>query len=586
MDTEALAVATVKLAIAKTDYLVDYIKDKEKEPMWDGSIYAYSSKNISNTNWKGKAAVQVKGKNLDSINVSQIKYDLEVEVLKNYKKEGGVLFFVVGIDGNGDTKIFYKALTPYLINKLMEGKEEQGTIRTSFFMFPTQKNEICNVVMDFIRDAKKQELFTHDRIPTLEEFLTSAGENVSYGFQCSGIGYDRSKPYKYMFEHEVYMYAKNTKLDIAFPIEHIHRVEKAGHRVQGTITIDNKLYYDSFELVHKPGGLEIHIGKSIVIDFIEIEEKKTTKINYKLKGNIKEQIQDIQFIIDLVEKKLAKIDGIDFSIDPTETELEAFHISEAKELQHRLITIDNMLINLGVTKALDISNISAKEDEYLRMLIIAFVEKKTIGFKENFIPSVGGVSIGNIYLILHFKQMEDGSYLVENFPEIKSEVSGACIDGTMFATSKYIIMKADDLIKADNISYKNIVDELLMYENEGHYANSNLLLLELIKAYDKVKDNKLLDEATRLAKWLKKAECLAGLSTINYLQCIARRTELSTQQETELMGLLEVYADNEQMKAGIHILLGNYKMVNRCLDRLDEDKKAEFCDFPIYNLMK
>ena len=34
MDIEALAVAAVKAAIAKTDYLVDYIKDKE--PMWDG----------------------------------------------------------------------------------------------------------------------------------------------------------------------------------------------------------------------------------------------------------------------------------------------------------------------------------------------------------------------------------------------------------------------------------------------------------------------------------------------------------------------------------------------------------------------
>lgn len=34
MDIEALGVAAVKAAIAKTDYLVDYIKDKE--PMWDG----------------------------------------------------------------------------------------------------------------------------------------------------------------------------------------------------------------------------------------------------------------------------------------------------------------------------------------------------------------------------------------------------------------------------------------------------------------------------------------------------------------------------------------------------------------------
>lgn len=156
MDTEALAVAAVKTAIAKTDYLVDYIKDKDKEPMWDGSIYAYFSKRKSNADWNGKAAVQVKGKNLEALDTEEIKYDIEVVDMKNYKREGGLLFFVVGIDEDGNTKIFYKALTPYLINKILEGKEEQGTIRINFGAFPIQKNEICNVVMDFIRDAKKQ----------------------------------------------------------------------------------------------------------------------------------------------------------------------------------------------------------------------------------------------------------------------------------------------------------------------------------------------------------------------------------------------------------------------------------------------
>lgn len=195
MDTEALAVSAVKAAIAKTDYLVDYIKDKDKEPMWDGAIYAYSSDKKTNADYKGKASVQVKGKNLDSIAIRELRYDLKVVDLKNYKKDGGLIFFVVGIDDNGDTKIFYRALTPYLINKILEGKENKGTIKTRFVLFPANKNEITNVVMDFIRDAKKQELFTHDEIPTLEDFLNCGGGDITYGFQYSGIGYDRDELY-------------------------------------------------------------------------------------------------------------------------------------------------------------------------------------------------------------------------------------------------------------------------------------------------------------------------------------------------------------------------------------------------------
>ncbi len=61
--------------------------------------------------------------------------------------------------------------------------------------------------------------------------------------------------------------------------------------------------------------------------------------------------------------------------------------------------------------------------------------------------------------------------------------------------------------------------------------NSNFLLLELIKAYDQTKQSEYLEEATRLAEWLKNANCLEGLSTINYLQCIARQSELSSEQE-------------------------------------------------------
>ena len=109
--------------------------------------------------------------------------------------------------------------------------------------------------------------------------------------------------------------------------------------------------------------------------------------------------------------------------------------------------------------------------------------------------------------------------------------------------------------------------------------------MELIKAYDQTKKEVFLHEATRLAEWLRKAECLEGISTINYLQCIARQSGLSKEQEAELMELLEQSADNEQMKAGIHILLGNYKMANRCLEKLDMDKRTEFFEFPIYALM-
>ena len=117
-----------------------------------------------------------------------------------------------------------------------------------------------------------------------------------------------------------------------------------------------------------------------------------------------------------------------------------------------------MLCSLGVSKALEIENITDKEDDYIKMLLTAFVEKKPIRFKENTVPPVGGISIGNIYLMLHFRQNEDGSYLIENFADTKLAVSGEYQDGTMFPTSKYIIMKSEDIIKSDNIQVRTMVE--------------------------------------------------------------------------------------------------------------------------------
>lgn len=584
MDTEAMAVAAVKTAIAKTNYLTDYIKDKDKEPMWDGAIYAYSSKSKSNSDWIGRAAVQVKGESVDCLERKELKYDIEVDDLKNYKRDGGLLFFVVAIDKGFETKIFYKALTPFLINGLLDAKPKQKTIRIAFDAFPKKPDEICNVVMDFIRDSRKQDLFTHDKIPTLEEFIKSAGRNLSYGFQYSGIGYDRNTSYKYLLDHELYMYARNTKLNIDFPIEHIQRVEKVEQSVEGKIKIGQKEYYEHYDVVHKKNGLELHIGRSVVLDFDTLKEK--ARIEYKLKGNIKEQIKDIQFIIDLIKERKVSIKGVDFPIEPTKDELKLFHIEDAIELQKRLITIDDMLTSMGVKEPLEMENLSQKEEDYLNMLITSFVNKQSVTFTEKRIPAVGGIAIGNLSLLLYFREIENGKYLVENFSDVELDVAGEYTDGTKFKTSKYIIMKADDIIKASNCTCQQIVDELISIDNDGHYVQSNFVLLELIKAYDQTNESQYLDESIRLADWLRKAEPLKGMSIINYYQCIKRRMSLSEDQEDEILKIIEEYNDKEEMKTGAYILLENYKMAKKCLNKLASKEQELFKTYPIYRLME
>lgn len=123
-------------------------------------------------------------------------------------------------------------------------------------------------------------------------------------------------------------------------------------------------------------------------------------------------------------------------------------------------------------------------------------------------------------------------------------------------------------------------------ENDGHYLNSNLVLLEMIKAYDNIQEKQYLEEALRLAKWLRRAECLQGISTINFYQCMKRKNSLSEEQEDELIKLLEKCNDNNEMKVAIYILLENYKMAKRCMNKLAADTREQFEKYPIYALME
>ena len=63
MNVEMMGVEFVKLAIAKTDYLVPHINDNDREPSWDGDVEVY--RKAGNTHAKAdlvmKVPVQVKG---------------------------------------------------------------------------------------------------------------------------------------------------------------------------------------------------------------------------------------------------------------------------------------------------------------------------------------------------------------------------------------------------------------------------------------------------------------------------------------------------------------------------------------------
>lgn len=150
MNIEMMGVDFVRLAIAKTDYLVPHINDNDREPSWDGDVEVY--RKAGNTHAKAdlilKVPVQVKGRIESNLKKQSITYPVELSDLRNYLNAGGTTFLVVYVDEEGEKhQIYYNTLLPFELKRLVSKHGEQKTKSIELKALPKKKNEISDVFL-------------------------------------------------------------------------------------------------------------------------------------------------------------------------------------------------------------------------------------------------------------------------------------------------------------------------------------------------------------------------------------------------------------------------------------------------------
>ena len=583
MDIEKLATSAVEDAIAKTEYITPYVNSGDKEPCWDGYLYAYNDVSKKNEFFIGKVPVQVKGKKCSKFAGETYSFLVRVTDLKNYRLEGGTIYFVVQIDDCGEKKIFYNALLPFEINKILANAEKKNKITVKMYEFPTNKNEITNIILNFVRDKDSQVLLRQGKNISLEEITEKIGlDKCSFTFSYTGLGYDKSEPYKYLFDHDVYIYAECKDLNLKVPIDHMWRAEICKTDLDGKVRVGNSIYYNGYHIIHKPDCDEFLIGKSFKFIF---RNDETAKMEYRLTGNIDERIVAEEMLIGLIKEKAVFLNGMKFDINPTEEELRFFKLKDLEEHLEHLKTVKEILDGLGVKETLDCGKMTKKDEEYIKMLIQSQKYNKGICFNNIHVPLIANFQIANLKILLHFKERDDGKYDIKKYYDCKREAVGEYTDGTRFSTSLYTILTAEDFATISNLNYEFIVDDLIQIDNQGHIIRTTYTLLEMLKAHDMFKNESILEEAIRLADWLTQVE-QTDVSLINLLQCYYRKRELRGDEEDMLEDIIARNREDKQMCIAAHILLGNSKRARKMIDNLTEDQKRVFKEYPVYALLK
>lgn len=292
------------------------ITTKDKGISYDGRIEVMNNASEKGNEWIGYIDVQVKGTCVDEIKKGNSKFPIEVTHLENYTKNPlGVLFFVVQIQKDTlEKKIFYRYLLPVDLQKIfMTIKTTQETKSIDIYPIDSnQKNMLKKKCLEFL---KARDMQVGKRIVILDETKQPL-EVLVQDFRENKNDYLKDK---------VYMYVKLNDDEGLIPA-----IMPEGGKI-GAIELINKpiilrgiKFYDSFKRIIEEDAILYQYGENIIFN------TNTKKFEFKFQGTINEIINDIKFvlmIINITENDCQELSIVKDTLSFSNGELEAYKIA-------------------------------------------------------------------------------------------------------------------------------------------------------------------------------------------------------------------------------------------------------------------
>jgi hypothetical protein len=177
LDASDIENAAIRAVEDSSYFIKSFLNSGDKEPVWDGNIYFYKTENRkSNDQILGKIETQVKGREVQVFSEKELSYDISVNDLKLYRKDKGIIFFVVEVKENRSTKIFYKILLPLDIDEILKGKLEQQTVRVHF-EYMESPERVYQYFLDHSSKQGGEATLTVDKAERIHKFIITNKEN-------------------------------------------------------------------------------------------------------------------------------------------------------------------------------------------------------------------------------------------------------------------------------------------------------------------------------------------------------------------------------------------------------------------------
>ena len=581
---EETAVHIVGLYFSNAHTISPYISSNDKEPCWDGNLYIYSNEPMKNSTLYGRVPVQIKGRFFkDKVCKNDITYSVSLVDLKNYMRDGGIIYFVVGIWENS-YKIYYAKLTPLKLKTYIKHcKRESASIKLT--ELKEYSFDIDCEIRDFYDNCKVQTGNTDNTVDIKDILSSKKAVNLTF-FASALKNNEQCKISEYLAKHPVYLYAETTdgfNNKVLRPVGDEDLSLNFKEFIPAEVKVGDKVYYNEIQRTCKQNGnILIYIGRSLRME-ISPDGNVNRNINFKLnETELSSWIKEAEFIFKIAETKCFEIDKVCFKLNGNE---ENKYIDWCRNRLRFAKKIQSVLSALHVNKELVIKEFSQDEINIINILYKALCEQDEISINES-LPPIFTVSLSNLCLALFASKTPTGKYRIYSYKDVTGDISYTDSNTNVPAkTSIYSWFQTDGFKIVSNIDYDDILPSYkkVYIENHNVTQRANNDMLMMILAYDENHDDKLLKSSKDLCEWLISINEKDEVNTyfLNLMQIIKRKRDLTNEERKEIMIKFDLC--NSMEKLACCLLLDNNEMANHYFNQLNDSEKEFFTTLPIYH---
>ena len=567
--TETLGVSYLSTFIDKHELLQSYFESNDKTPVWDGEIHVLKSPSEKKDEILGKVPVQIKTTRQKKDVLKS--FSLDTRDLELYKPNGGVVLFVVWLnEDNGLRDIYYKSLPPLSIKNLLKKSKlkNKSTNRKklSIEIFKLDEKKMYPMLVDFINNSQKQYSFINVEGISVEDIPDD--KTLKFYF----YGQEKEEIFNYQEEHDLFIYYLDPITGIEIPLENTIKIVETEEETDLIIKIGDYVFQDVKRHRFPDGSVQLHFGESFTMSF-DIK-KKQFKFNYTRPDLLSKAIKCTQ-----VFQELGKIGY--FTLNGNKIELEA----DIKGL----LKISNFMKKMGIQKDVDLSCFDKQSQRNLNILYSGLVLKKKVALNYNE-SKLLHLNIANIHIITLYSFLSDkNGTMIDIFTETPWCREGETEDEDYLDISIFEVFEPNDWLKIDNCkidsviaSYQRLVDNKLKYEGADRTILKIVIAADM--AEDKTKRELLLNWAQCLSDWNLKYSKNCEMAIINDLQIKSRVRKLNSKETETLTNILVNSNDNYELCFGSSVLLKSKPQADLFWNKLDNETKERYKDFPIYTL--